>query len=89
MSGISGPILSQAMLLSPRATKLPDGYRFLPVRMYVRVYVHMYVRMYVRMIVSCHRSSDFIYRTMLTKLHTNCHFWLCYEITEKNVISVL
>jgi hypothetical protein len=34
------------LLLSPRATKLPEGYRFLPVRTYVCTYVCMYVCMY-------------------------------------------
>jgi hypothetical protein len=33
-------------VLSPRATKVPEGYRFLPVRMYVRMYVCTYVCTY-------------------------------------------
>jgi hypothetical protein len=47
-------------LLSPRATKLPEGYRFLPVYMYVCTYGH--------------RSSDFISRTILTILHTSIQY---------------
>jgi hypothetical protein len=34
----------------------------------------MYVCMYVRMILSCHRSSDFISRTMFTKFHTSVQY---------------
>jgi hypothetical protein len=49
------------ILLSPRATKLPEGYRFLP------------VCMYIRMILSCYRSSDFISRTIL-KIHTSVQY---------------
>jgi hypothetical protein len=30
--------------------------------------------MYVRMILSCHRSSDFISRTILTKLHKSVQY---------------
>jgi hypothetical protein len=33
-----------------------------------------YVCTYVRMILSCHRSSEFISRTILTKLHTSVQY---------------
>jgi hypothetical protein len=33
-------------LLSPRASKMPEGYRFLPVCMYVCMYIRTYVRTY-------------------------------------------
>jgi hypothetical protein len=105
------------LLLSPRATKLPEGYMFLPVCMYLYMYVRMYVwsclvialatlflerfRRNFTQVFSmarprtssrfmklhqksrslllflenvCHHSSDFISRTMLTKLHTSVQY---------------
>jgi hypothetical protein len=38
------------------------------------MYVCIYVRTYVHMIFSCHRSSDFIFCTNLTKLHTSVRY---------------